>query len=120
MNKYSRKLSDWSRKKLLSWLGISGRITQLNARIEEMESLLGEYQAIAIDHHIMEGANSIVITVSYLNSGFVKITPVNFKDTKELFEFVKFTQERYKMNEKSWFVDSDKAVQGTIRRDILW
>lgn len=114
----------WLRKKLKKWLGIEAnevwinglghRIEQNERDIETLDRLYTDLTSIGIDVHFK--SPHMILIFSKLNGGQIHHIDANFKDIRELMDFVRWLKEKYRPKEIYW--DAPPSFKESFKEEL--
>jgi hypothetical protein len=91
-------MKNWLRKKILRWLGINPesitrQLNRIDKRLDRLFRLNKDLVSIGVDVHFK--APHMILVYSRLNGGQLREIKADFKNFKELNDFVHYLKDRF-------------------------
>lgn len=103
-----KRFKNWLKAKLRHWL----EIDELAREVTKLNQVMADLVNIGVDVHFKEP--HMILIYSRLNGGQIREVRADFKDMRELMEFVREMKARFNTRSEIW--DAPQMVQ-QMRRD---
>lgn len=103
---------EWLKRKLRKWIGLDGDVESLKANMKSLENTMQDLVSIGVDVHFKEP--HMILIYSRLNGGQLRHIDADFKDIRDLDEFVRALRDRFKTSRETW--DVPRAARSIVNQ----